>query len=291
MAERTPLERILLPLDLSPVSDKLVDFAGSLAAKYDSELILFHAIDSMVVEHAAAGFDPTKLIASLEEQARAKLRQYAEKLEERGVRVTLYPEIPVVDPVSGIVAAAAKEGASEILLATRGWGIRRLIAVGGTVKGVIKYSSVPVIAVRAVKEEGEVRVLGDPDLARSVAVGVDENFTEDMLAYAARLALKGGGDQVYLVHVIEHGEEEEARALLEKAAKVIEKEGLKPVKVILEGKPARVLARFAVPPAATSLVVGRTVSQSLGELILGSTLDRLLVEVEVPLIAYPVKHP
>jgi len=291
VAERGPLERILVPLDLSPVSDKLVDFAGEIAARYDSELVLFHAIDSIIVEHAAAGFDPGKLISALEEQARAKLREYAERLEERGVKVTVHPEIPVTNPASGIVAAAAKEGASEILLATRGWGIKRLIAVGGTVKAVIKYSTVPVIAVRVVKEDGEIRVLGDPDLARSVAVGVDENFTEDMLVYAARLALRGGSDQLYLVHVIERGSEEEARAILEKAARIVEREGVKPLKIILEGKPARVLARFAVPPAATSLVVGRTVSHRLGELILGSTLDRLLVEVEVPLIAYPVKHP
>ncbi len=284
------LERILVALDLSPVSDILVDYAGRLAQRYKTELVLFHAIDSSLFEHAAAGFDPNTIIAKLEDEARERLNKYKEELESRGISVFVHPEIPVTDPPAGIVAAAAKEGASEILVASKGSGFRKMIAIGSTAKAVAKLSKTPVIVVRVLRgEKPEIRA--PAEVADKPVLAVDENVTEDMAAYAADLAKKGDADHLVVLHVIEGAGEEEARRLLERVAKIVESRGVKAMKVILEGKPARVIARFATPPAATTIVMGRTLHKSLGELVFGSTLDRVLVEAEVAVIVYPLQAP
>ena len=286
--DRQPLERILVPLDHSPVSEKLVEFAGELASHYGSEIVLFTAIDSSILEHAAAGFDPNTIIRELEDKYREILSKYAEKLKSKSVRVVVHDEIPVTEPCSGIIAAARKEGVSEILIATKGWGWRRLIPIGGTARTVIKLSPVPVIALRAIKEEDRVKLLGDPKFARRLVVGIDENVTTDMIRYVSDLARRAGTETIYLVHVAEKLSDKEAASLLEKVADKLGDVGAEIMKVVLAGKPARVLSGFATPPTATGLIVGRSVKKFFSEIILGSTVDRVLQEAMVPIVVYPV---
>ncbi len=286
-----PLERILLPMDLSPASELILDLAARISVKYGSEVVLFHAIDELVIEHAAAGFDPAKLIAALEDEARRKLSEYRERLESAGAKVVVYPEIPVTDPAVGIAVAAKKSGSTEILVTARGRGLRRFLGLGSTVRALVKISEVPVVTVRVYGYKGEPRLVEIEDPFESIVVGVDENWKPEMIEYAAKLAKKAGSDTLYLVRVREGESEEEAKGLLDQAAKIVESHGIKAIRVVLEGKPHKELVRFAVPPQATSILVGRTVRKRLEELILGSTLDRVLVEAEVPVIVYPLQAP
>ena len=286
-----PLERILLPMDLSPASELILDLAARISVKYGSELVLFHAIDEMIIEHVAAGFDPARLIAALEDEAKKKLSEYKEKLESAGAKVSLYPEFPVTDPAVGIAIAAKKSGSTEILVSTRGRGLRRFLGLGSTVRALVKISEVPVISARVYGYRGEPRIVEIEDPFESIVVGLDENWKPEMIEYAAKLASKAGAESLYLVRVREGEPEDEAKKLLDKAAKIVESYGVKAIRVVLEGKPHKELSRFAVPPQATSILVGRTVRKRLEEWILGSTLDRVLVEAEVPVIVYPLEKP
>lgn len=288
---KEPLERILLPMDLSPASELILDLAARISVKYGSELVLFHAIDEMIIEHVAAGFDPAKLIAALEDKAKKKLLEYRDRLESAGAKVSLYPEIPVTDPAVGIAVAAKKSDSTEILVATRGRGLRRFLGLGSTVRALVKLSEVPVVSVRVYGSKGKPEIVEVEDPFKSIVVGLDENWKPEMVEYAARLAAKAGADTLYLVRVKEGESEDEAKKLLDKAAQIVEAHGVKAIRVILEGKPHKELVRFAVPPQATSILIGRTTRKRLEELILGSTLDRVLVEAEVPVIVYPLEPP
>lgn len=288
-----PLERILVPLDLSLASDVQVMIASELALKYKSEIVLAHVIDSLVIDHAAAGFDPESLIASLEKRARDKLNEYKEELERRGVIVDVYDEFPVEDPAVAIVSIASRVGATEILLLNKGWRVKRRILLGGTVKEVIKRSTKPVILFHVTydKKQGKIRAVSEAELTERILLAVDENVNEDMVGYVRDLARYYETRELYLLHVMEEGESRDA---VEKMLSRIQREfeGLVEEihRVILAShKVAKVIASFAENTKST-IVLGRTVRKGFIEWVLGSTLDHVLVRATRPLVIYPVKR-
>jgi len=285
-----PFERILVPVDLSPVSDELVRVAGEIALKYGSEVILLHVIEEYIVDHVAAGFDPNKIISKLEEVARKKLSEYVEMLSEAGVAARMYDDIPVGVPSSVIAYVAKKEMVSEIVMTHKGRGYNRYLAIGGTTRGVIKLADQPVLVYKVIKEGDRFRLLGSSEFARRIVFGVDEMVNDEMIDYLVRLAQISKTETIYVVHVMELDiDEEKARSLVERvASKIRDNVEAEVYSIILTGKPGRVIARFAKEPDATSIMVGRTVRKTLIERILGSTLDRILVEATIPVLVYPL---
>jgi len=291
MKPTRPFERILVPVDLSPVSEPLVRMAGEIALKYGSEVILLYVIEEYVIEHVAAGFDPNQIISKLEEAAREKLSKYVDMLSEQGVAARMYDEIPVGVPSSVIAYVAKKEMVTEIVMTHKGRGYNRYLAIGGTTRGVIKLAEQPVLVYKVVKEGGEFRLLGSSDFARHIVLAVDEMVNDDMIDYVAELTRVAKTETIYVLHVIEsESEEERATGLLEKVADRLKEKKVeaKIFKIILTGQPGRVIAKFAEEPNATSIIAGRTVKKTLLEHIIGSTLDRILVEATVPVLVYPL---
>ncbi|MCE4622515.1 MAG: universal stress protein [Desulfurococcales archaeon] len=288
-----PLERILVPIDLSPVSDKHIELAGKVAKTYNSELILFHSIDSLVIEHAAAGYDPEKLISALETKARRKLEEYQKQLEEAGVQVEIYDEIPVADPAIAISNAAKRAGATEILLVKKGWRIKRFTLMGGTVKELIKLSTVPLILyhVSYSRKSKEIVVHGEPDFARRLIFSIDKNVSEPLIAYVKELAKTANTEELILLHVIESEESDNmVNELIDKVYKSLH-DAVPSVKraILKSGKTGKLIVKFA-ESIRGSLVVGRTVHRGVLDWILGSTLDHVILYSTQPIIVYPVVH-
>ncbi len=293
MAWQSPMQRILVPVDLSKVSDAQADLARRIALKYDSEVIFIHVIDPIIIEHAAAGFDPNKLISALEENARNKIEEYIKRMEEDGIIARMYDEVPVEHPPIAIASAAKKESATEILITHKGWGLRRLVSIGNTAREIIKTAPVPVLLFKVRKNNDEIVVEGDENFAKKIVLAVDEHVSDDMLYYLASLAQKSGTAEIYLLNVLEPDKlsEEEARQLLQRVAGMIAKAGTDVKTFLLEGKPSVMIVSFAERTMATSIAMGRTVRKSLIELIFGSTLDRVITESRKPLIIYPLENP
>ena len=292
MKASRPFERILVPLDLSPVSRPLVDLAGEIALRYESEVLLLHVIEEYIIDHVAAGFDPNSIISKLEEVARRKLEEYVSYLSDLGVAARSYEDIPVGVPSSVIAYVARKEQVSEILMTHKGRGYNRLLALGGTTRGVIKLSDRPVLVYKVRREDSEFKIVGNSEFAKRIVFAVDEMVTDDMIEYVASLANASQTEVVYVVHVVESDlEDEKARELVDMVEKKLKtKSEIEVFKVILSGIPGRVVARFAEEPNATSIIAGKTVKKTFLEYIIGSTLDRILVEATVPILVYPLGH-
>lgn len=288
-----PLERILIPIDLSPVSDKHIEMATKVAKTYNSELILFHSIDSLVIEHAAAGYDPEKLISTLEAKARQKLEEYQKKLVEAGVQVEIYDEIPVSDPALAISNAAKRAGATEILLVKKGWRIKRFSLIGGTVKELIKLSSVPIILyhVSYSRDSKEIVVHGEPAFAKRLVFSIDKNVSEPLITYVRELSKTANTEELILLHVIEPDESDEVvNELLDRAYNKLQNAAHSVKRAILRsGKTGKLIVKFA-ESIHGSLVVGRTVHKGVIDWILGSTLDHIILYSTQPIIVYPVVH-
>lgn len=288
-----PLERILVPLDLSPVSDKQVELAASIAKRYRSDMILFHAIDSAILEHVAAGFDPEKIISNMEAEARKKLEAYREKLESEGINAEVYEEIPIADPAIAINEASSRVSASEILLLKKGWHVKRFTLIGGTAVELVKIAKIPILLFHVLYREREssVEVHGGPDFAKKIVMAVDRNTTENFIDYIKELSTIANTEELIILHVQEHEEsEDEANSLGGRVYERLQDAGIHVKRAILQnGKIGRLIIKFAESMGA-SLAVGRTVKKSLIEWFLGSTLDHIISYSMQPVIIYPIRH-
>ncbi len=283
-----PLKRVLLPLDFSPASEAVVSYVSALAKRYRFPVTLFHAIEEWIAIHVAGGYDLEGLIRGLESRARSEIERYARMLEEAGITVDIVESMPVADPGAAIAEAAREIGASEIVMTTKGAGISRVIPLGSTFKEAVKLSSTPIIRLKVVQRGGKPEIMGSEDPFRKILAGIDRNTTKGFLEYSTALAARTGGKLIY-AHVIEHGEEPEAevKSLLRQAERLASQADVEVDFIVVTGKPDKALVQISGQIGATSMLLGKTVTRSIGELFLGSTLDRLLAVAQVPLIIYP----
>ena len=296
-----PLSSILVGVDLSKASDPLIDFASCLAKKFGSEIILFYAVDENLIEHAAAGFDPVSLIDYYVGKAKDYLASKTEELASKGIRARYRIWDTPADPAVAIYRAALEEGASEILVGHKGRRLFKIIPIGSTALTLVHITSLPLFLVKPYRlgDSEEVKIyIREHTLQRDVfvkpVIAIDKYSSESMLEYFAKILKKDINNiiNIYIVHVVESGEDEvEAKKLLSKSKKIFEENGLKVNTVLLEGKPSKTIASFVEQIGATILMAGRTArkKRNIIEHILGTTLWRLIVSVDIPILIYPLE--
>lgn len=286
MVRVEPLTRILVPLDLSKVSDALVDFSSRLALKYDSEILLVHVIEEGVIEHVAAGYDVSGWVKELEEKAREKLSRYAEAVRERGVRVRVYGEIPVGDPAAVIAHIAGEENVSEILVASKGWGIKRIIPIGSTARLLAGISPVPLVRLKAVRREGRIEVLGDPDtLYSNILLAVDRDYSDNVVEYVGKVASRSGGT-VTVLHVVEGDYD---IGFIDSIVERLKNMDVGVSRMVLSGKPYKRIIEVSSHIDASLVAIERKVEDHpvLREILFGSVMSNLLGKLEKPLCIIP----
>jgi nucleotide-binding universal stress UspA family protein len=151
-------QRILVPVDGSPISERGLDEAIGLARLTGGRLRLMHVVDELsVAMGATAGFasvgaDTFRLLRDGGEQilANAKARVEAARL----------PVDTVLDDTLGgricdlVVAQARQWPAELIVIGTHGRrGVGRLL-LGSDAEQVLRLAPVPVLLVRAAEEQG-----------------------------------------------------------------------------------------------------------------------------------------
>ena len=292
------LRRILVGIDLSKASRPLAEFMMGVAWRYRVELVFAYVVDDMMIEHASAGYDPNKAIDALVSRARKLLEDLVSEAEERGVRARYVIHDTPTDPAVGLAALAEQENATEISVAHKGHRLFKIIPVGGTALSLLGYASQPVLVVKPRMVENKLRVetregTGPEDLFRKIMVAIDGNVDDGMLEYLETLLLRVRNvlEELYIIHVIEPGEDDAtAKKLINtvggRLGKIVEARS-----ILLEGsKPHKEILAAARQLGVTLLVTGRTLKKERGflEVVLGSTLNRLLLHSDVPMLVYPL---
>ncbi len=141
------LELIVVPVDLDQHTQKLVDFAISMANNLHCEIALFHCVES--VESVAMGemamahlshkeFDSTNA-KKAEEILHEIMKKTAEKCEK------CRSKIAIGDPVDEILNYAENENANMIIIGTHGkQGIKKIL-LGSVASEVLKRAHCPVL--------------------------------------------------------------------------------------------------------------------------------------------------
>jgi nucleotide-binding universal stress UspA family protein len=144
------LQRVLVPLDGSAASQRVIPYLLELPRASAMELVLIQAVranDEGTHENAVA--------------AERRLDTIAERLRERGSRVEVRV-IESADPGAVIVDAVRNDLVELIAMSTRGAsGLRRMV-LGSVAEHVVRHSEVPVLLVTArsgARDRQETRVL------------------------------------------------------------------------------------------------------------------------------------
>ncbi|MFY2605454.1 universal stress protein [Achromobacter ruhlandii] len=148
-------QRILVPVDGSPTSERGLQEAIGLALLTHASLRLIHVIDEMsfMLGIDAYGYAAGELLDLLRKDGTEILQQASATVRAQGVPVdsVLYENLDKTVQ-QRIIAEAEMWKADLIVIGTHGRrGVRRLV-LGSSAEGVLRTSPVPVLLVRAPEE-------------------------------------------------------------------------------------------------------------------------------------------
>jgi nucleotide-binding universal stress UspA family protein len=159
------MKRILVPIDFSDATLRVIDLAQQLAKALDAEIHLVHvkeltaAAEPGTLGYGLAGMpelapmsgvpllasDPMPETGPVDEDEQSKLTRWQEKIAQSGVKVTLHEPTGAV--VEEILNEADVANADLVVMGTHGHGAMYNLLVGGVTKGVLKRSTRPVLLV------------------------------------------------------------------------------------------------------------------------------------------------
>jgi nucleotide-binding universal stress UspA family protein len=159
------MKRILVPIDFSNATLRVIGLAQQLAKALDAEIHLVHvkeltaAAAPGTLGYGLAGmpelapmsgvplpvFDPMPQTVPVDEDEQSKLTHWQDKIAQSGVKVTLHEPAGAV--VEEVLNEADVVNADLIVMGTHGHGAMYNLLVGSVTKGVLKRSTRPVLLV------------------------------------------------------------------------------------------------------------------------------------------------
>jgi len=146
------MKKLLVPIDFSEGTDKVIKAAGDLAEQLSASLILFHVVEpvatyvpvgaSMDVLTATPPIEPMDI-----KDVESRLEKLADGPRQKGVSTQVAALIGLA--VDDIIAKAANENASYIVLGSHGHGALYHLFSGSVVTGVLRKAKCPVLIIPA----------------------------------------------------------------------------------------------------------------------------------------------
>lgn len=159
------MKRILVPIDFSDATSRVINLARQLARALDAEIHLLHVKE---LSAAAApgtlgyglsgmpelapmsgvpvpGLDPMPQPIPETEDQKSKLARWQKEVAEDGIKVTLHE--PTGSVADEILDQADAVEADFIVMGTHGHGAMHHLLVGSATKGVLKHATRPVLLV------------------------------------------------------------------------------------------------------------------------------------------------
>jgi nucleotide-binding universal stress UspA family protein len=158
------MKRIVVPIDFSEATARVVDLARQLAKVFNAEIHLVHvrelgAAVPTVVGYGLTGIpelapvssvpgpalETTPLAAQADESQKAKLAEWQVEIAQAGITVELHE--PTGDVAEEILRQAEALNADLIVMGAHGHGAMYKLLVGSVTEGVLKRSKYPVLLV------------------------------------------------------------------------------------------------------------------------------------------------
>ncbi len=159
------MKTILVPIDFSPISRRVLAEALALAQATHSRLTILHAVKSTGVVRDLGPLvgDALQLTAKVGGEARRKLHRMEHRLAGSGVAVETICEPG--KPVEVILDAAKKLRPKFLVMGSHGHSALYDLVVGSTTGGVIHGAKCPVLVVPAISPRKPSRRVAYPTTA------------------------------------------------------------------------------------------------------------------------------
>ncbi len=167
MDENQNMNTLLVAVDFTPFSEEALCFAGKLAEKFESQLLVLHVIHDPA---EAPGFYAQKgkkkeLLSTMEEVAEEMMEEFINKIRlDHPDQESIQKATPLLvtgTPVTRIVEMAEKKKAGMIIVGSHGrTGLSHLL-IGSKAERVVQLSNVPVTVVKPSKEKCDKLFSGD----------------------------------------------------------------------------------------------------------------------------------
>lgn len=185
--------KILFPIDLSTVSQKVMDCIPDLRSAGLQKAIIVHVIDIRVAGGAAA---------SLKEYDQQILDKEKARLEKDGLRIKVKVLIGI--PFLEIVGLAQKENVSMIVMGAKGESFVEQVLLGSTTENVVRYARRPVLVqkfapVRA-KSKEECDLAGKNVFKRVLYATDFSDSAEKVIDYLKQMK-NAGCEEIVVYHV------------------------------------------------------------------------------------------
>jgi len=146
------MKTLLVPLDFSDMTDRVLAEAADLARALEARLLLVHIVEP-VATYVPVGASMDVIAAAPPQPAEvqdlsadeARLRSLAQPLAAAGLPVECLAIVGLA--VDDILDQAAKCGASYIVLGSHGHGALYHLFSGSVVNGVLKRATCPVVVI------------------------------------------------------------------------------------------------------------------------------------------------
>jgi len=290
------MERILVPLDGSVLSEAIVPVAEILARNYGAELLLLRAVRPRTIP----GSDALETDVNLAGEAEAYLKRGAGELQERGLPRISW-SVWFEKPERAIAEAAARNHVDLIAMTTHGrTGLGRLL-LGSVAESLVRQAPAPVLLVRGAPawRPGEIT---------KILVPLDgSELSAEILPVVKRLA--GPLDlSIVLLHVVEpthpaaRGEvsarlEEMARlrlidadGYLAKVADSLQAKGLRVRYAVRVGRAVDVIPEYARNEEIGLIAMTTHGRSGLGRLFFGSVAEQVLRTATVPVLVWKARE-
>lgn len=291
------MERILVPLDGSVLSEAVVPVAEALARDYGAELLLLRAVRV----HPGAGPDPLEPEVKVGE-AETYLARIAEELEARGLsRVRRNVWYCSAKPEQTIAKAATLNNVDLIAMTTHGRGGLSRLLLGSVAENLVRQAPAPVLLVR-----------GQPSWSRGgitkILVPLDgSELSAEILPVVERLA--GPLDlSIALLHVVEPlsrsamaeaaplveeviaFRQSDAEGYLAKVADSLKTKGLRIRHSVRVGTVVDMIQEYAREEGSGLIAMTTHGRTGLGRLFFGSVAERVLRASPVPVLLWKARE-
>lgn len=149
--ENLRMAKVLVPVDFSDLSGRLIAAAEEAARDRGASLHLLHVIEP-AADIAGLGTDPALVQVQMAEDLDAekkveaeRIRKMAEVVAARGISCT--SEVRFGLPADEIIEAAKSGGASLVVMGSHGHGALYHLFTGSVVTGVLRRITCPVLVV------------------------------------------------------------------------------------------------------------------------------------------------
>lgn len=144
------MKTFLVPVDFSPITEKVVDAAMTFAHAFGGQVILLHVVQLPVIataEYALPVEVVPEAITVSRNASQNQLDAYADRLKRAGL--TCAVKTLIGSPVPHIREEAVRSGADFVIMGSHGHGKLYDFLVGSTASGVLHKSKSGVIIIPA----------------------------------------------------------------------------------------------------------------------------------------------